>query len=153
MRYSGLMLLLVALTASAQESQVAPAHVVMIAIKASDEEPAFFDPSLDAVRGALSDIKLNSFRELQSARADLPYGSETALEISKRYTLYVLPQSKSDDGRVRAKVRITLAPRAGGAKPVDAVNTTVLMAPGKYVKIRGLKLEGGELVVLLTVSK
>ena len=153
MRFAGLLLLAGALTASAQEVPTTPVEVSMVALQAANDGKNHFDPALNSVKSALSDLKFDSFRRIQSTNTRAAYGAETRITINNRYTLYIAPLSKGRDGRVRAKVRITLAPRSGGGKPVNAVDTTVVIAPGSYVKIRGLRLDEGELVVLLTVSK
>ncbi len=153
MRFAGLLLLAGALTASAQEVPSSPANVSMVAVQAVNDGKNHFDPTLNSVKRALSDLNFDSFRRIRSTNTRAAYGAETRFTINDRYTLYMTPVSKGADGRVRAKARITLAPRSGGGKPINAVDSTVTIAPGTYVKIRGLRLDEGELVVLLTVSK
>ena len=149
----GLVLLAVASLTAAGDVPSTPVTVTMIALQASDESRPYFDPQLNTIRHTLADVKRNTFRKITSRQTAAPYEKDTKLAINSRYALYVTPLSKEADGRVRAKVRITLAPREGGGKPINAVDTTLVIVPGNYVKIRGLKLDQGELVVLLTVSE
>lgn len=151
-RTAGLILLATAITAWADEVPSTPATVSMVAVRAADEAEPYFDPALNAVRSALADVKSNALRKVRASDTSAPYAEETKFPIDERYTLYITPVSRGDDGRVRAKARITVVPRRGGS-PVNAVDTTLSIVPGDYVKIRGLKIESGELVVLLTVKK
>ena len=148
----GLILLAVASITAAGDVPSTPVTVSMIALQATDETQPYFDPQLNTVRHALADVKRNTFRKIASRQMAAPYEKDTKLAINSRYTLYITPLSKEADGRVRARARITLAPRDGQGKSINAVDTTLVIVPGDYVKIRGLKLDEGELVVLLTVS-
>jgi hypothetical protein len=46
-----------------------------------------------------------------------------------------------------------MPPREEGGKPVNAVSTTLVIGPGKQFKLRGLKNEDGELVIVISLKK
>ena len=62
------------------------------------------------------------------------------------------PLSRDRVGRVRVNVRIEMAAKREGGKPVNALsNTTIALVPGVKVNLGGLRLDQGDLIVVLWV--
>lgn len=130
-----------------------PADVAVYAIYATNEnrpEPEF-DPALAPVRHAVSDLGFDTYRKIKADVISAPFGKETGFPINEKYTLYIKPLNRQDI-QTRINVRVELAPRSQQERPKTAVTTVVAMAPSKQVKLRGLKMDKGELVIVLALK-
>lgn len=135
--------------------------VAMVAIQATNEngdeagsqrKMKSYDRALTAsTREALERRKLpfDTFRHLGTEKSSAAYGQEAKLRINDRYTLFVSPSAKSPDGRIQTKIRIETQ---DGESSKNAVTTIVKAVPGDPLILAGLKLDEGELVVVLTIS-
>jgi hypothetical protein len=113
-----------------------------------------FGPGLENVQRALEGLSYKTFRRIDGFERSAKYQSESAIRLNDRYTLFVRPMSKDDQDRVRMNVRIEMAPRKRGDAPIDVVSdTSVALVPGKQVNLGGLKLDEGELIVVLWVRE
>lgn len=132
-------------------ADAAPVDIEIYAVQATKEERSdvYFDPGVEAIRHAVADLEFNTYKKIQATVISAPLETETAVQIDGRYTLYIQPLSAEAGGQTRLNVRIELAPRAPGEKPKTAIATTVAMAASKQVKLRGLKMDAGELVLVL----
>lgn len=128
-----------------------PAQLAVWAVQATVEsrDDLKFGAGLDEIRGELSGLQFNTFKLLTAGRFAAPFGQETRTALHPRYSLVATPVSREEDGRIRIDLRVEMPPRAPGGKPVVAVQTRVMMAPGTRVKLGGLRLEEGDLVVVL----
>jgi hypothetical protein len=130
-----------------------PVDIAIYAIYATNEnrpEPVF-DPALAPVRHAVSDLAFDTFTKIRADVVSAPFGEETAFPINDKYSLYVKPLNRQDI-QTRMEVRVELAPRSPQERPRTAVTTTVVMAPSRQVKLRGLKMDKGELVIVLALK-
>jgi len=132
-------------------ADAAPVGVEIYAVQATKEERSevYFDPGLEPIRQAVADLEFNTYKKVKTTVISAPPETETAVQINDRYTLYIQPLNAATGGQTRLNVRIELAPRAPGEKPKTAIATTVAMAASKQVKLRGLKMDSGELVLVL----
>lgn len=132
-----------------------PVKIAVVAVLASNTEHAGrqYEPGLEKVQGALADLPFNTFRPLQTATVSAPFNEETTVSLTERHRLYLRPMSKEPNRQVRLNMRLHLTRKPDGDKPpaVTAVNTTIITGPGRQMKLRGVKLDGGELVVVVTV--
>lgn len=121
------------------------------AVQASSEgrEEKRFDAELAPVRGFLSDLPFDTYRALETTRLHIPYGNESHTYLTGKYKLIVRPISKQDDGRIRVNVCVEIPPKDPKKTPVKAINTRLLLARDQKVKLGGLQLEEGELVIVL----
>lgn len=128
-----------------------PVRVDVVAVHAFSENRGarVFDKDLQDLKDALSDLDYDTFRRLSTTTLRAGLNEEAAYEINSRYKLCVKPLSREASGQVRLNVRVEMKTNAPGAKPVNAVATTLLISPEKKLKVRGLKLDNGELVVVL----
>lgn len=142
--------------AVAARSLEPPARVEMVAVMASKEgkTAADYGPGLDSIRTLLADMEgdYDTFRKTGGQALSLPFEEETELPVDDRYSVFVKPLSREKSGVIRAQVRVTMR-RKPGDTPVNAVVTTVQFAPGKPMKLRGLKRAGGELALVLGFTR
>lgn len=111
-----------------------------------------FGPGLKEVRRALAGLDYKAFRRINRVEKSVKYLSEARVELNDRYAMYVKPMSRDERGRVRLNVRVEMAPKKKGEKPINVVsNTTIALVPGKQANVGGMRLEEGELIVVLWV--
>lgn len=111
-----------------------------------------YDSGLDMIKTALASLPFDHFKRLASERAKTKVGEESKVRIDDRYTLFATPESRGNDGRVRMEIRVEMA-RSDGKPPTKAVDTTLLLAPGKMVNLGGFKMDQGELVIVMVVAE
>ena len=138
--------------AQGDSSASARVQVNMVAVQALNEgrETQYFDPALLGIRQSIQGLDYDTFREVRTTNQSLKYDKETKITINERYTLCLKPVKKDDHGRIRVQARIEMAPRREGDAAINALSdTTLLMMPGKKLNLGGLKLEKGDLIVVL----
>jgi hypothetical protein len=151
---AGLILLVVSIVGADEETVPSePVTLSMVAVEARREghPQKSFGPGLESVQRALAALNFDTFSRVSSAELPVPYGTEQQIHINSKYTLFVKPVSQTDDGRVRIRARITMKSR-DGTQTVDALDTTLLIKPGTHLNLGGLKLESGELIVVVSVK-
>lgn len=126
-------------------------RVVAVDARVENRAQKHFDRGLESVKPALKDLDYDAFYLLKSAEVNCDFDKQTDIQISADYTLHVTPIEKTADGRVRLRCQITMPPKTPGGESVSALNTTLLMAPGKHLNLGGLKLKDGELIVVLSL--
>lgn len=154
MTMAGLTLLLAGLVGQQADATQTPAKITMVAVQALVEGREFthIDPRLNPVRKAIERLDFDSFYQIKSLTLDLPYGQETKIEINSRYTLHLEPESQDSRGRVRVQARILMASSREGSPPIEALrNTSLLIVPGKFLNLGGLRLKEGELIIVLRI--
>jgi hypothetical protein len=108
-----------------------------------------FDAPLNPIKKAVADLPFNSYRTVKTVKKTISDGPPTKIALNKKYALLVKVLAKEKDGRIRLELAIELPPKKKGGKPVRALTTRVLMKPKEMIKLRGLKLDKGEMVVVL----
>jgi hypothetical protein len=131
-----------------------PVDLSLWATQATQEQrpEKYFDAGLEPIRTAVNDLPFDTYKKVKVSRQAAPCGEESRLAIDERYTLFVKPVSREADGRIRLEIRIEMAPKEPGGKPVKALDTRMMLAPGEKVKFGGLKLAQGELVVVVSAT-
>ena len=129
------------------------AKIRVVAVDARIENRAekHFDRGLDSVKPALRGLDYDTFYLLKSGEVDCEFDKRSEIRINADYTLHVTPLEKTADGRARLRCQITMPPKTPGGEPVSALNTTLLIAPGKHLNLGGLKLKDGDLIVVLSM--
>lgn len=150
---SGIVIVLLALSGAG----TAPEDRIVLSVWAAqatneDRETRHFDPELEPIRNDVSDLRFDTYHRVRVDRREAPCGKETRFPLDARYTFCVKPISKEQDGRIRLDVRVEMAPRKEGDKPINALSTRIMAAPDKKTRFIGFKLEQGELVILLAVG-
>ena len=144
---------ILATTLAAAEPPPPPVNITVTAVHATHEKRAekFFDPGIEGLRSAVADLEFDTYKKIRRETLRAPFNRDTTLELTPKYTLAITPISKESKNQIRVKVCVQMPPRAPGARPVNALDTTLLISPGKQVKLRGLKLDPGELVIILSL--
>ena len=150
----GLATLIIAVLVAPEQVPTDPLNVTMVAVRATNEGrvPKHFDKELRACKPSLQPLSFDAFYHLNSAILGIPFGKETELYISAKYSLWLNPQSIDEDGRVHVKARITMAARRPEDKAINALNTTLSIVPGRPLNLGGLPLPQGELIIVLSVK-
>ena len=128
-------------------------RIVTMQATLEDRPSKLFDPEVEGMRAAVSDLEFDTYRTLNITTVSSQLNDETQIQLTPKYTLYVTPLSRERNGHVRVSVRVEMPPREEGGKPVNAVSTTLVIGPGKQFKLRGLKNEDGELVIVISLKK
>lgn len=133
-----------------------PARIEMTAVMATKEgkTAADYGPGLEGVKSLLADMEADydTFRKAAGQALSIPFETETELPVDEKYSVFVKPLTREKTGGIRAQVRVTMR-RKPGDTPVNAVVTTLQFAPGKPMKLRGLKRASGELALVLRFVK
>jgi len=147
----GLGIALLTLTGAAEESRPRPVIFSMWAVQATREGRAekHFDRGIEAVRAAVADLGYDTYRKVKTVRQSAAFKKDTRIRIDAHYTLVMTPLENEGEGRVQIDLRVEMDPKRMGGKPVKALATRLVMNRGKMVKLGGLKLKKGELVVVL----
>lgn len=155
MSFLGLTIAVVALVSGQDDPGDRAVSVRMVAVQAltTGQREKKFDSELDEVRSVLATSKADTFKKVKTATTTAPYGNETRIPIDAKYTLYVTPLSKESGGRIKIEVRVTIPPkeRKPRAEPINAIKTTLIAVPGDKVKLQGLPMDEGELILVLSV--
>ncbi len=153
MTAAGLVIVAVSLLAADDNVPAEPVSVTMVAVQATREGHAekSFGPGLESVQRALTGLDFDTFVRVQSAEIPSPYGEEQTIHINPKYTLHITPVSQQDDGRVRLRARITAKSR-DGSQTVNALDTTLQIKPGMQLNLGGLRLDTGELILVISVK-
>jgi hypothetical protein len=111
-----------------------------------------FDSAAQSVRKTIADLPYDTFRGLFTGSASVAPGAETRLKLNETYTLLI--QCRTRDGKDGAHVDLTveLTPTQATEAPRKAVQTCIIVSAGKKVRIGGLKMKEGEMVVVLEMT-
>ncbi len=133
-----------------------PVRVDVVAVQALNKEHPGkqYERGLEAVKAALDDLPYNTYRRLDAMSVRAPFNEETIVSLTDRHRLYLRPLSQEPNRHVRLNVRLHMTRKPeGGRAPVNAINTTVIAGLGRQIKLRGVKLDEGELIVVITLLK
>lgn len=109
------------------------------------------DPALAPVREELRGLPFDTYRSLLITEKRCPNDAKETLRLTGRYTLVTEFIEEMDDGRLRIDLCIIMSPppEFSGKDPVIVLSTVLKLSPGKQVKLGGMKLEVGEMIVVL----
>jgi len=131
-----------------------PMGMSLWAVHASQEQrpEPHYDPELQPIKNALADLPYNTFHAVKITREKLPFNEDTRIDIDPKYTLVAMPLNREGAGKVKVDLRIEVTPSDPGKTPVKALQTRLTMQSRQPVKLRGLKREPGELVLVLAAD-
>ncbi|HOD49494.1 MAG TPA: hypothetical protein PKY01_01045 [Candidatus Hydrogenedentes bacterium] len=151
----------------ASEARPAPVHVSLIAVQATyrGHQERKFDDSIVSIRETVEDLKqFDDFRKLREAKTVVTYGEETKIPLDSRYTLFLKPIEQASHDRIRCDVRVHMRVEEQEKKPDGAsgeqsaepkykevLRCTLVAVSEKPFKVGGLKLDEGQLVLILTL--
>ena len=150
------------ITCTAAPVDAAPAFAAVRAVEVSvwaveatkeGREEKHFESGLAPIRKIVERLPYDTYRKVCAASRVAPFGEKTPMPIGTAFTLFVSPHSVENDGRLRMNLVVQLAPKKKGAKPIKALETTVLLVPGKKIKLRGFKRGNAELVIVFAAQE
>jgi len=160
------LVLAVLLSAPGDKPLSAPVEVTMTAARATiEKQPADeknarkdFGPGLEHIRAALDDLDFNTFRLVKSSKNIVKPGEEAHFPINGRYSLYFTAVGRDAEERIRVSVQIKekVKKTVDGQEQVvlrEALSTTCAVVAGKPLRLGGLKLDEGQLVVIVVVRE
>lgn len=112
------------------------------------------DPALAPVRNELRGLPFDTYRSLLVTEKRCPRDAESTLQLTARYTLKTTFIEEMEDGRLRMELCIEMPPppHLEREKPVIVLSTVLKLSPQKQVKLGGMKLEVGEMIVVLAAG-
>lgn len=109
--------------------------------------PLKIDPALESVRDALAGLPHDTFRALFTGTASISPDQEKRTVLTPEYALVLRPGQPDKDGRLRLRVCIEMKTADGAVK--KALDTGLVLAPGKKVRLGGPRVGKGDLVVVV----
>ena len=145
---------LVAAEPRAPDNAAVVVSVDMVAVRATKEDrpSTYFEKGLERIKEAVAELSFDTYRMIKASRAKAESGKETVLPIDATYSLSVQPLSRDTKGRIRLRVRVQKVPRGLRRDPVNVLESTVVAVPGDQFKVGGLRLDKGELVIILSAA-
>jgi len=135
------------------DDQDSPVSLRVVAVQALTEETGRrttqFDPGITEIADAVKQLPFNTYHKIKMTTVTAPLRKETQIPINPTYCLYVTPMSRDSSGRIQLNIRVTMKLPAPRAKPLNALTTTLWAVPSKKLTLGGLKLDKGELVLVL----
>lgn len=110
-----------------------------------------YDEGCQEFEELLSRLEYGRFDTVAQKNVTLATGAETRVTVNARYALSFTDTTVQADGHVKSTVRVFGLPR-NASEPVEVLEMSVRLAPGKPVMIRGLRMEKGEIVVFLKLD-
>lgn len=112
-----------------------------------------FDTGLEAVQDAVKTLEFDTYLRLKTDDHTFEENKEYRTPINDQYSLSASAPVAQKDGRYRMKIKITMTSTQAPKKEIEALDTELLLQPGKKVLVRGLKLgEDKEMVVVLALT-
>ncbi len=115
-----------------------------------DRTEKHYGEGLGALKHELSDLPHDTFTLLMDGGLGANFGNRAEATLTPKYKLRIEPVDLDPDGRVR--IRVIVKYESAPGKLVDAIDTRVVLTPGKVVRLGGLKLEEGDLVILFSAN-
>lgn len=127
-----------------------PDKVRMVAVQAQNkgQQDRQIAQELNPLKGILERLPYDTFDQVSAQEQTLVPGQKTQMPINDIYSLFVKPEDTTEAGGVKLEARIEML--QNGAL-VNALKTSCNAAPGKALVFRGMKLNEGELVVVMTL--
>lgn len=128
----------------------APVEVDYWSVQAVEENGGQkeYGQGLDALKTVLQDLPHDKFTLLSNGSLNANYGSQASADLTSGYRLQVSPVEEESPGRVRMRVSVSYT--LGGGPAVNALDTRVVLGTGRKMRLGGMKLEKGEMVLVLS---
>jgi hypothetical protein len=112
-----------------------------------------YESGAQAVRKAVDDLPFDTFRGVFSGGVTMPPGKEARLMLNDAYSLLLQCPAREGKDAIHLDVTVELAPTGPGEPPRKAVQSCMIVYAGKMVRIGGLKMNEGEMVVVLEMTR
>ena len=157
MRAFSLILVVLLVFSNVAMAEPKPVDFSFVAVKGSKTSTSgqkVFGKGLESVRRDIANLNYSNFQKLSAYSATINFGEPTKVPIDESYTLVVEPTAVDKQGRIRLNTQVMMKKKTkDGVKLVKALDTVLVMAPGKRLNLGGLKLKnGGDLIIVLSVK-
>jgi hypothetical protein len=157
---------------AAEETRELPTprvSVMLVAVRATHQghEERQFDSSVASIKETVKDLKqFDDFRKLRTLKTVAPYGKDTKIPLDSDYTLILNPIERASHNRIRCNIRVQMRIEEESEKKEEddsegeteepkykeVLRCTLLAVSDKPFKVGGLKLDEGQLVLVLTLT-
>lgn len=102
--------------------------------------------------------RYDTYRLLSRGGGTVAFEEEATIRINERYTLFATPLSRDRQGRIQLSVRIEERPDPRNRRndeepePRIALQATSMLVPGNHLKLEGLNLDEGKLIVVIEAT-
>jgi len=122
------------------------------AVRATEKYPdsVHYAPGTEDIRTALADLPYDSFELLQRSAPTVSSGKPQSVALGEKYTLNITLVAVEADRR--AKIDIAVEMQGKDGKRVSVLESRMTLSPGRLVKLRGLRLDNGELIAVLRLD-
>ena len=146
---------LLTLSAAPDDASAWPVNISVWAVQAlkTGRAEKQYDNGALPVRKAVEDLPFDTFRGIFSGGVTMPAGKEARLKLNDNYTLLIQCQSRDSKNTAHVDITVELPPASAGGPPRKAVQSCMVLCTGKMVRIGGLKMNEGEMVVVLEMAR
>jgi hypothetical protein len=177
---ASILIVTIALAAEGDQLLTKPVSVEIIAVQASRQAPPKppaissekphepkkvkqkFDSGLEKIEPVVRDLPFDTFKKLKTAKLSIKPNQEERLAITGRYTVFLTPLAKDKEQRIRIRIRVVEKLKKkiteDGEEKEKVIErqllaTTSAVASKKPLRLGGMKLDKGELVVIVFVHE
>jgi hypothetical protein len=150
-----LWLLASAVAASAQAPAPPPESLILrvLAVQGTTQglQSAQFEPGAEAAAPLVLHLPYDHYALVLQEERETVIGDTASFTLPEGHVLEVVLAEKSAEGLVHTEARVQRTTPDGVT--VRALDTTALLPPNSMLSLEGLKVGGGELVVLIQLAK
>ncbi len=146
---------LMALSAAPADAATQPVAISLWAVQAlkTAGTEKHFDNGAQAVRNAVEDLPFDTFHGVFTGGAAVAPGGETRLALNDNYTLLLQCQTREGKDEAHVDITVEIPPASPGGPARKAVQSCMVLRTGKMVRIGGLTMKEGEMVVVLEMTR
>lgn len=146
---------LLALSSAPADASAQPVGLSFWAVQAlkTGSTEKQFENGAQAVRKAIEDLPFDTFRGVFAGSADITLGADTRLPLNDTYTLLIQCRAREGNNAAHIDITVEIPPASPGGPPRKAVQSCMVVCIGKMVRIGGLKMKEGEMVVVLEMTR
>ena len=116
------------------------------------QTPKQFDAAAEPVRRAVEDLPYDVFRGIYSGGTAVAPKTASRLELNASYTLVITCQERKGNNAAHIDIAVELLSTQAGAPPRQALQTSMTVCTGRKVRLGGLKMAEGDLVIVLEMT-
>ena len=116
------------------------------------QTPKQFDAAAAPVRRAVEDLPYDVFRGIYTGETKVRPGAEARLAVNSAYTLVITCQERRGQNAAHIDIAVELVATPSDAPARRALQTSMTVCTGRKVRLGGLKLDEGDLVIVLEMT-
>jgi len=145
---------MVAVSSAPPETAAQPVEIAVWAVQAvkTGSPEKRFDAASLPLRNVIEDLPYDTFRGVFSGSATVAPGTENRLALNDSYTLLVQCRSRESKDKAHIDISVELPPAQAGGACRKAIQSCMVLCTGKKVRIGGLKMKEGEMIIVLEMK-